>query len=73
MDYAENVIPLLLLFMGRCLATADCCDSPNLAFSEYAMMRVCVYACAIEVIDVNSQIVLLLETPAGSSYINLTY
>jgi hypothetical protein len=35
MDCAENTIPLLL-FTGRCLETAGCCDSIILALREYA-------------------------------------
>jgi hypothetical protein len=33
---AENIIPLL--FMGRCLVTAGCCDLTVLALSEYATL-----------------------------------
>jgi hypothetical protein len=32
---AENAFPVLL-FTGRCLVTAGCCDSTGLALSEYA-------------------------------------
>jgi hypothetical protein len=37
MDCTENIIPLLL-FTGRCLIRASCCDSTILALSEYAMI-----------------------------------
>jgi hypothetical protein len=33
MDRAENTVPLL--FMGRCLVTAGCCDPTVLVLSEY--------------------------------------
>jgi hypothetical protein len=34
-ECAENAFPVLL-FTGRCLLTARCCDSTDLALSEYA-------------------------------------
>jgi hypothetical protein len=37
-DHAENNI-LLLLFTGRCLVTAGCCDSTVVASSKYAAVR----------------------------------
>jgi hypothetical protein len=36
-DCTENTIPLLL-FKGRCLVTASCCDSTLLALSKHATM-----------------------------------
>jgi hypothetical protein len=35
-ECGENIIPLLL-FSGRCLATAGCCDSTILALSEFSV------------------------------------
>jgi hypothetical protein len=47
-DCAENTIPLLL-FKGRWLVTAGCCDSTTFAFSEYATIfqNCCVHLKAI--------------------------
>jgi hypothetical protein len=36
---AENTIPQLL-FTGRCLVTASCCDSTVLALSGYASIQI---------------------------------
>jgi hypothetical protein len=38
-DWAKNTIPLL--FLGRCLVMAGCCDSTVLALSEYATISCC--------------------------------